>query len=216
MGGLHMFLTAGYPHVATIDALAEALEARDPYTAGHGVRVAARAVRTAQALGVSPGEIELLRVGARLHDIGKLGIPDSILLKPAPLTEQECGFMQVHTRIGRRILAKVPGLEPLLAIVELHHENIDGSGYPYGLRGDDIPLLARIVRVADAFDAMITDRVYRGASSAERAIEQIQSGVGRDFDPDVFAAFRMVVGAADDGPPVAEASLDFAGIVVPV
>jgi HD-GYP domain-containing protein (c-di-GMP phosphodiesterase class II) len=126
-----------------------------------------------------------------------MGIPDSILLKPARLTEQECGFMQVHTRIGQRIVAKVPGLEPLLAIVELHHENFDGSGYPYGLKGQDIPLLAKIVRVADAFDAMITDRVYRPACTPEFAIEQIKAGAARQFDPDIVAAFGNLIRTAD-------------------
>ena len=185
------------PHYATVEALAEALEARDSYTAGHGVRVADLAIQMAELLHLPSSETEILRWGARLHDIGKVGIPDSILLKPAPLTEQECGFMKIHTGIGRRILSRVPGLEPLLAIVELHHENFDGSGYPYGLRGESIPMPARIVRVADAFDAMITHRVYRPAFSVERAIQQIKSGTGRAFDPDAAAAFEAIVSSSD-------------------
>jgi putative nucleotidyltransferase with HDIG domain len=210
-----MFLHTGHPHISTIEALAEALESRDAYTAGHGVRVAACSVELAQTLGLPSRDVEILRVGAKLHDIGKMGVPDSILLKPAPLTEQECGFMQVHTRIGQRILAKVQGFEPLLAIVELHHENFDGSGYPYGLRGDGIPLLARIVRVADAFDAMITDRVYRTACTPESAIEQIKAGAGRQFDPAVVAAFVSLLGGADSMGPNLEGIFDRERLIVP-
>ncbi len=209
-----MFLNAGHPHISTIEALAEALEARDSYTAGHGMRVAACSVEIAQALSASLRDIEILRIGARLHDIGKMGIPDSILLKPAALTEQECGFMQVHTRIGQRILAKVRGLEPLLGVVELHHENFDGSGYPYGLCGENIPLLARIVRVADAFDAMITDRVYRPACTPESAIEQITTGARRQFDPDVVAAFLSILPTAGYTRP-AESVFDMEKLIVP-
>ncbi|HTW63774.1 MAG TPA: HD-GYP domain-containing protein [Bryobacteraceae bacterium] len=210
-----MLANAGHAHLSTIEALAEALKARDSYTAGHGVRVAAYAIEIAKILGASQRDIEIVRIGAKLHDIGKIGVPDSILLKPAPLTEEECGYMRVHTRIGQRIIAKVPGLESLLAIVELHHENFDGSGYPYGLQGENIPLLARIVRVADAFDAMITDRVYRTAFSPERAIEQIQAGAGALFDPDVVAAFEKVVRVADRLPSVDESMFVLERLVTP-
>ena len=109
-----MFSKTGHSHVSTIEALAEALEGRDAYTASHGRRVASLTLDIARELGLPSSDLDVLRIGAKLHDIGKIGIPDSILLKPAQLTEQESGFMQVHTRIGRRILAKVPGLEPLL------------------------------------------------------------------------------------------------------
>jgi len=106
---------------------------------------------------------------------GKIGIPDAILLKPGRLTENEQSLMQLHTRLGKKILRRIGGFESVLAIVELHHENFDGSGYPFGLGGEKIPLPARIVRVADAFDAMTTDRVYRPAFAFETAIEHIRS-----------------------------------------
>ncbi len=186
------------PHLShslkdVVDALSEALETRDAYTANHGIRVSRYACEMAKQLGLPHSDFDMLRLGARLHDLGKMGIPDAILLKPGPLTEQEHGLMQVHTRIGRRILSRIPGLEPPLPILELHHENFDGSGYPYGLRADQIPLTARIVRVADAFDAMTTDRVYRPAFSRENAIEHIQRSAGTLFDPDVVAAIETVL-----------------------
>lgn len=204
-----------HSHKAALAALAEALDARDPYTAGHGARVAALSVEIGQVMHVTPAAMDILRVGANLHDIGKVGIPDSILLKPAPLTEQERGLMQVHTRIGRRILSKLPGLEPLLPIVELHHENFNGSGYPYGLRGEHLPLLSRIVRVADVFDAMITDRVYRAARSREEVIEHIRSGAGTQFDPDVVAAFTSVISSVDNAPSFAEPLYELERVWVP-
>jgi HD-GYP domain-containing protein (c-di-GMP phosphodiesterase class II) len=176
-----------------VEALGEALETRDAYTANHGIRVARYASEMAKHLGMPHAEVDMLRLGARSHDLGKLGIPDAILLKPGPLTEQEHGLMQVHTRIGRRIISRIPELEFLLPIVELHHENFDGSGYPYGLRTDRIPLVARIVRVADAFDAMTTDRVYRPAFSREDAIGHIRRCSGTLFDPDVVATVETIL-----------------------
>lgn len=188
-----MFPLALQTNRIAIEALAEALEARDPYTAGHGVRVAELSVHIGESLGIPQADIQALRLGGRLHDIGKVGIPDFVLLKPSPLTEQESGIMQMHTRIGRRILAGLRGMDELLAAIELHHENFDGSGYPYGLEGDNVPIIARIVRVADAFDAMTTTRVYRPSFNAEQAAEQIRSGAGRQFDPEVVEAFEAVL-----------------------
>ncbi len=198
-----------HPHRSTIEALTEALEARDAYTAGHGTRVAAWSIEIARVLGAPPAEIEILQTGAKLHDLGKVGIPDAILLKAASLTEQERGIVRFHTRIGARILAKVPGLEPLLPVVELHHENFDGSGYPYGLRGEQIP---RIVRVADSFDAMVTDRVYQPAYSRDRAIEQILSGSGRAFDPEVVAAFGALIRTGDHSPEFSQSLSDLESV----
>ena len=170
-----MLAHAGNSPTTLVETLIEALEARDSYTASHGLRVAEYAVAIAKELSAPHDDLHALQLGASLHDIGKIGIPDAILLKPGHLTENEQNLMQLHTRFGRKILRRIGGFESVLAIVELHHENFDGSGYPFGLGGEKIPLPARIVRVADAFDAMTTDRVYRPAFAFETAIEHIRS-----------------------------------------
>ena len=176
------------------ETLAEALDARDSYTAGHGIRVGDYAHAIALDLGFGPPELEQLRVAAQLHDIGKIGIPDGILLKPGPLKAEEYGLVKLHPQIGRRILEKAQTFEELLPIVELHHENFDGTGYPYGLAGDKIPLGARIVRVADSFDAMTTDRAYRPAYRPEAAMREIQNCSSTHFDPQVVKEFLLVYG----------------------
>jgi HD-GYP domain-containing protein (c-di-GMP phosphodiesterase class II) len=140
-------------------------------------------------LNVSAGELEILRIAARLHDIGKIGIPDAILHKTRELTAEEFALIKLHPQIGRRILEKAQTFEEILPVVELHHENFDGSGYPYGLAGEKISLGARIVRVADSFDAMTTDRAYRPAFSLDAAVCEIQECAGRAFDPTVVEAF---------------------------
>ena len=185
--------------VVLAETLAEALDARDPYTAGHSLRVADYAVAIAQELGLPQKQIEVLRVGAQLHDIGKIGVPDGILLKPGPLSAAEFGLIKLHPQIGRRILEKDPGFDPILSLVELHHENWDGSGYPYNRAGQNIPLEARIVRVADAFDAMITDRSYRSSFSVVRAAQEIRTCSGTHFDPMVARAFLDTLSRG--GPP---------------
>lgn len=184
------------PHQVALEALAEALDARDAYTAGHGLRVAEYSIEIGERLGIAQAQIETLRLGGRLHDIGKVGIPDSILLKAAPLNDQERGMMRMHTGIGRRILAKMRASEDLLAAVELHHENWNGSGYPYGLREDSIPVIARILRVADSFDAMTTNRVYRPPFEIDEAVARIRAASGQFYDPEVVEAFEMVLRGA--------------------
>jgi putative nucleotidyltransferase with HDIG domain len=169
-----------------VETMAQALDARDPYTAGHSLRVAAYSYTLAQAMGLSDEEAETIRVAAQLHDIGKIGIPDMVLQKPGRLTADEYGLIKLHPQIGRKILGKVGRFEQLLPVVELHHENHDGSGYPYGLAGENIPLSARIVHVADVFDAMTTNRSYRTALPLQAAIAEIERNIGRQFDP--FAA----------------------------
>jgi HD-GYP domain-containing protein (c-di-GMP phosphodiesterase class II) len=171
------------------ETLAEALDARDAYTAGHSLRVGDFARAIAVELGLAPAVIEILQIGAQLHDIGKIGIPDAILYKPDKLSAEEFALIKLHPQIGRRILEKAHTFEEMLSVVELHHENLDGSGYPYGLAGDRIPLGARIVRVADSFDAMTTDRAYRPAFSVDAAVREIQVRVGRAYDPQVVEAF---------------------------
>jgi putative nucleotidyltransferase with HDIG domain len=170
-------------YLGAIRALAAALDARDPYTAGHSERVSAISVLIARQLSLSEAEVDIIRLGALLHDIGKIGVADHILRKPGPLSADEFEQIRRHPGLGARILRKVPFLEPHLAIVELHHERPDGKGYPFGLLGDNIPLDARIVHVADAFDAMTSARAYRPARAAQVALVELQRYSGTQFDP---------------------------------
>ncbi|MGD0730716.1 MAG: HD-GYP domain-containing protein [Terracidiphilus sp.] len=172
-----------------IGSLANALDARDRYTAGHSRRVSQLSCATAAAMGLAPDQIELIRIGALLHDIGKMGIADSVLQKPGPLTDQESALVKQHTVIGRRILEGVHGFAPYLAAVELHHENWDGSGYPRGQSGKETPIDARIIHVSDAYDAMTTDRSYRRGMSYEQAIDILHAFAGTQFDPAIVEMF---------------------------
>ena len=154
-------------YAGAIRALAAALDARDPYTAGHSERVSVISVAIGRVLRLPDADLEVLRFGALLHDIGKIGISDAVLRKPGPLTDEEFEAIMEHPVVGARIIRTIPFLLPHVDIVELHHERPDGLGYPKGLQGDDIPLLARIVHVADAYDAITSARAYRqGRSSA--------------------------------------------------
>ena len=172
-----------------VGSLASALDARDPYTAGHSRRVSNLSCAAAAALGLSEEIIERIRIGALLHDIGKIGIADSVLQKPGQLTVEEFALVKQHPVIGRRILEGVQGFAPFLPSVELHHENWDGSGYPLGLRGQETPLDARIIHVADAYDAMTTDRSYRSGMSHEKALAELVKNAGVQFDPAIVAVF---------------------------
>jgi len=172
-----------------VEVMARALDARDPYTAGHSIRVGAFARAIAIEMGLSEPEAETVRIAAEMHDIGKIGIPDAILQKPGQLTQEEYGLIKLHPQIGRKILEKSGPFAKLLAAVELHHENHDGSGYPYGLAGEAIPLEARIVHVADAFDAMVTHRSFRKARPVAEALEELRRNAGTQFDPAVIEAF---------------------------
>ena len=185
---LRSHLTQDLARDGLVDTLAAALDARDPYTAGHSSRVADYSVAIAQELGLPASALEILRRAAHLHDIGKIGIPDTILRKPGSLTLEEFGLVKLHPQIGRRILEKTREFEPFLQVVELHHENLDGTGYPYRLRGTEIPMEARIVRVADTLDAITTDRSYHLARTTEAALAEIQRCAGTQFDPDVVQA----------------------------
>jgi putative nucleotidyltransferase with HDIG domain len=169
-------------YLGAIRALAAALDARDPYTAGHSERVSALAVEMGRAMALDEQALGVLRLGALLHDIGKIGVPDDVLGKPAALTPPEFELIRAHPVIGARILRSIPFLAAHLPIVELHHERPDGTGYPYGLAGDAIPLAARIVHVADAYDAMTSARAYRPARSPQEAIAELNRGIGSDFD----------------------------------
>ena len=178
-----------HAHVEFVEALANALDARDGYTAGHSDRVSELSCATAKAMGVTGDDLEQIRIGALLHDIGKIGIADSVLQKPGRLTDEEFAIVKQHPTIGRRILECVQSFAPYLAAVELHHENWDGTGYPRGQAGEQTPLVARIIHVSDAYDAMTSDRSYRKGMGHTRAISILREFAGRQFDPQVVEVF---------------------------
>jgi HD-GYP domain-containing protein (c-di-GMP phosphodiesterase class II) len=180
-------------YLGAIRGLAATLDARDPYTAGHSERVSAMSVLMGRHMHLPDADVDVLRLGALMHDIGKIGISDEILRKPGPLTSEEYEQLKRHPGQGARILRQVPFLAPHLPIVELHHERPDGRGYPFGLRGDDIPLAARIVHVADAFDAITSARAYRPARTAAEAIAELQRCAGTEFDPVSVEALETVL-----------------------
>ena len=179
-------------YVGAIRALALALDARDPYTAGHSERVSALSVAIGRQMGLSDEEVDVLRLGALLHDIGKIGISDAVLRKPGPLNAEEFEVIKEHPTVGARILRSVPFLAPHLPIVELHHERPDGHGYPLGLTRDEIPLEAQILAVADAYEAMTNERPYRPAMSAVAAQNELIRGVGRQFEAGVVHDVQYV------------------------
>jgi HD-GYP domain-containing protein (c-di-GMP phosphodiesterase class II) len=178
-----------------VGSLASALDARDPYTSGHSHRVSQLSCAIASAMDLAPADIERIRIGALLHDIGKIGIADRVLQKPGRLNEEEWELIKQHPVIGRRILEGVNGFALYLGAVELHHENWDGSGYPHGQRGTETPIDARIIHVADAYDAMTTDRSYRSAMSDERATSILRDKAGRQFDAQIVAVFLSLAPA---------------------
>lgn len=174
-----------------VHALVEALEAKDAYTRGHSVRVASYAVGIARALGLDDNDVDTIALGSELHDVGKIGVSEQVLLKPAKLTEDEYRHIMEHTVIGARILGPLLRDAPAaLAIVRSHHERLDGRGLPDGLRGDTIPIEARVVSVADAFDAMTSARPYRPSLPVSRAVAELGNHTGSQFDGDVVEAFR--------------------------
>ena len=193
-------------YLGAVRALAAALDARDPYTAGHSERVSRYSVAMGEELRLDAESIETLRLGALLHDIGKIGVPDEVLRKPGILSPAEFESIKTHPTAGARILRSIAFLAPHIPIVELHHERPDGLGYPYGLRADEIPLFARIVHVADAFDAMTTARAYRSGRIPVEAIAELRRGIGTDFDgPSVealIAALPRLVTTSEPFDPV--------------
>lgn len=173
----------------TLEALGGALDAKDAETEGHCQRVTAFTITIARAMGVDRALLRHIARGAFLHDIGKMGVPDSILRKPGPLTPDERAVMRKHCEIGYAVLQRIPFLKEAAEIVLSHQECYDGSGYPRGLKGEQIPLGARIFAVADTLDAMISDRPYRKALPISAAREEIQKYSGRQFDPRVVQVF---------------------------
>jgi putative nucleotidyltransferase with HDIG domain len=168
-----------------VDALTAALDAKNPYTCGHSGRVAELALALACQLGLPDEERNRIHVGAHLHDIGKIGVPDRILDKPAGLTEAEMSLIKLHPIIGDQIIRKTRAFQPMADIVRHHHERFDGKGYPDGLSGLDISLGARIVAVADAVDAMTNPRPYRKALSFQDASDELMRCRNRQFDPEL-------------------------------
>jgi putative nucleotidyltransferase with HDIG domain len=179
-------------YVATVRALTNAVEARDAYTAKHAERVAAYGLELARRIDPELTQNPQTEFGFLLHDIGKVAIPDGILHKPEPLAEEERQLMRRHPVIGWEILKQIPFLASAAGIVRAHHERWDGSGYPDGLSGEEIPLEARIFAVADALDAITTDRPYRPAAALAEARAAIARGAGTQFDPGVVAALDEI------------------------
>ena len=178
-------------YLQTVEALAAALETRDAETAGHCSRVTLVTLDLAVALGYPPEDMTVLRIGASLHDVGKIGVPDAILRKPGKLTQEEWTAMRRHPEFGEQMLQSVEFIRQALPIVASHHERWDGLGYPRGLRGDEIPLAARIFMVADTIDAMISDRPYRRALPWDAAYDEVVRGKGSQFDPVVVEIFQQ-------------------------
>jgi len=178
--------------MGSIQMLAGAVDEKDPYTRGHSDRVTKYSLMIAEEMGLDPGFLEILRVSAQLHDVGKIGIEDRILKKPGALTPEEFEIMKTHTTRGANILRPVPQLREMLPGIELHHEALNGRGYPYGLRGEEVPLLARVIAVADTFDALTTNRPYQRAHDPLEALRIIQSISGQRLDPGAVAALLAV------------------------
>ncbi len=185
-----------YSHSATLEALGSAIDLRDGPTAGHSRRVLLYSLKIAEAIGGMEDQLKTLGMGAWLHDIGKLAIPDGILLKPGALNQQERQIMKRHVELGYDLVKGIPFLADAAEIILAHHERHDGSGYPRGLRGKDIPMSARIFAVADSFDAMTSDRPYRSALTVQTARSVIEAGRGQLFDPEIVDAFFAVGEAA--------------------
>jgi putative nucleotidyltransferase with HDIG domain len=178
---------------ATILGWSMAMDFRDKETEGHTQRVTELTLALARKLGIPEDQMEHIRRGALLHDIGKMGIPDAILLKPGLLTDEERIIMQTHPKMAYDMLKSIDFLRPALEIPHLHHEKWDGSGYPYGLKGEEIPLPARLFAVIDVFDALTSDRPYRPAWSKEKTLTYIQEQSGKHFDPEVVKQFLSLV-----------------------
>jgi putative nucleotidyltransferase with HDIG domain len=182
--------------MSTLLALSRAIEARDPYSSGHAVRVSVMAEVVAARLGWDETDIDILRMGAALHDVGKLAVPEQILRKPGPLDEDELAAMRRHPEEGARMVARHRSLQLVVPAVLYHHERWDGGGYPAGIESVGIPAEARVLAIVDAFDAMTTDRPYRRALPQTRAVAELERCAGTQFDPEMA---RVLVEVWADG-----------------
>lgn len=181
--------------IGTLTALARAIDANSPWTAGHSERVTALALRISHTMGLSAKDLQIVHRGGLLHDIGKIGTPPTILNNPGKLKAEEAEIMRNHVKVGIRILEPIDSFKDLLGVVAQHHERLDGSGYPAGLAGDQISLHARIVAVADAYDALTSDRPYRKGVPEHKAIEILKENAGTQFDTRVVDALIRVASA---------------------
>jgi HD-GYP domain-containing protein (c-di-GMP phosphodiesterase class II) len=179
--------------IQLVDTLAQSIEVRDSYTSGHCDRVSDMSVRIGESMGLEQRELLRLKWSAKLHDIGKIGIPEAILTKEGKLTEEEYAVIKQHPELGRRILNDIPDADTILGGVMHHHERLDGKGYPYGLSGDQIGMQARIIAVSDVWDALTSRRSYRDAISHNEALNIMQSGRGSHFDPVVLDHFIKII-----------------------
>ena len=183
--------------VQTVVTLANAIDIRDTYTSDHSQRIASLGIETAKIMGCDSDDVQRIYWGSLLHDIGKIGIPDSILLKPGPLDEDEWDTIKQHPDIGATLIQPIKQLANISPIIKHSHEWYDGRGYPDGLKEDEIPLGARIVAVVDAFSAMMDKRVYKDANTLDETIAELKKFAGRQFDPQVVAAFLQVLESGD-------------------
>ncbi len=181
-----------------VQLIAKTIDAKDKYTAGHSMRVAEYAVKIAQTLNLDEGQIDILRKACLLHDIGKIGIPDGVLNKKLPLTAKDRAYIYRHPKLGKEILGQMSDFQEILDIIYFHHERYDGSGYPEGLKNENIPLLARILAIADAYDAMLSERPYRKAMSKLEAIKELLNSRGKQFDPMIVEKFVDIIARNSD------------------
>jgi putative nucleotidyltransferase with HDIG domain len=212
-GNLELYREQADFLAGVVRALTSAIDAKDPYTCGHSDRVARIAVRLADRMGLTAADLETVYLSGLLHDIGKIGIDDQVLRKPGRLTESEYEHIKLHAEIGYRILKDLKQLGQVLPAVRHHHESWNGTGYPFGLNGTEIPLFARIIAVADAFDAMSSDRPYRKGMPDEKLDEIFRAGAGRQWDTDVVDAFFAArdeirqIGCSEHEPQMTEMAL---------
>ena len=179
--------------LGSIRMLAAAIDEKDPYTRGHSGRVAKYSMLIGDPLGMNAEDLDRLRISALLHDVGKIGVDDRVLKKPGKLTDEEFDLMKQHPSKGANIMRPVAQLRDVLPGIELHHERMDGAGYPYGLHGEQIPMMARIIAVADTLDAITTNRPYQSAMDIEYALDRIRSLAVTKFDAQVVAALDAAV-----------------------
>jgi putative nucleotidyltransferase with HDIG domain len=178
-----------------VRALVSRVGAQDPYTQGHSRKVMAYAVALAEAIGLSSDQVDIVETAALLHDIGKIGIPDEVLLKEGELNDDDWEAIKSHPTLGATIVGNVPNLVPCVSSILHHHERWDGGGYPEGLKGEEIPIEARIIAIAESFDYMISALLYRPAFSLKETIKELRKGAGSQFDPELVNVFIGIIEA---------------------